>query len=468
MTVLLNPYTFATSVGGGITDPDDIAGLVLWLDARTPGGSFSDGDALSGWDDQTVSSNNFGPGTSPNWYDTTYTTPGGQPLVRFVDSANDYLIGPDNLFDVQSGTTFMLVRPNSLHTGFGIAARTGTGGTDRWYLPIFYSTGQMDITAGATTLNPFTSGSPYSAATWYLLTMRADGNTKEVWVDGVSEGTFSDSNTGDGSTVHIGRSTTSSSSYLDGDVAVVLHYDNALSDSDVSDVHDWISDTFLTFDPIADISWDMAWWADDPNWTDPGDGNSVSQWDAAVGTVDLSQGVASEQPTFRSSAADFNGKAVIEFDGGDALDTGVFTTISTKTEIFMVVRWGGGSGTQFIFDGGTSGERWAFYRTVGGNFLMFAGSSGIVVAANDSNVHAWSLVFDPSGNEIAYDGTTEKVNSNAGSHNLSQLRLGEAYDGTSKTSSGTRFAFVGIIQGGLTGDERSALYSWAQSYYGIS
>ena len=241
MTVLINPYAFGTTGGGGgISGPDAVSGLVLWLDARDIAGK-SDGDTLvaADWPDSSTAGNDPTGVTGTPTYETS-VTPTGQPAVNFVRSSSESFDLPDNLFNIQSGTTFVLFRtPTSYDSGLDTWVWFGrtAGGQDRWYC--YLNDGDIVAFTGSTSS---TLVANYALNTWYIVTLRGDGNNKEGWINGVSASTWTDTRTGDGFESYLAGGNDD----FDGDVPLFLHYNVALSDSDVSDVVDWIDGTFLT------------------------------------------------------------------------------------------------------------------------------------------------------------------------------------------------------------------------------
>lgn len=221
-----------------------------------------------------------------------------------------------------------------------------------------------------------------------------------------------------------------------------------------------------TFDPLS-ISWHTAFWAEDPDWTDPGDGNAVSQWDDASGNGrHATQGTASVQPTYRASTAAFNSNPTVEFDGDDDLSTATFADITGECEYFIVGSRSDDDNTEFFVDGVTSGKRRGVFQIVGGGgtnwWAIYAGFTREGGSTPDTAPHALRAVFD-GDDTLHYDGT-EIINDNAGSDDLDGLYLGRGQGGGGRLVG--HIAFVGLKEGTLTSQERADLLSWAQSHYG--
>lgn len=219
------------------------------------------------------------------------------------------------------------------------------------------------------------------------------------------------------------------------------------------------------FDPLS-ISWHTAFWAEDPNWTAPGDGNAVSQWDDASGNGrHATQATGSKQPIYRASAAAFNSQPVVEFDGTDDwLATAAFAAaITGASEHFVVAKFDTLTANTALQHGISGSARRSIQTDGGTQWQVFQGSTGVWGGTNDPALHAFRAVFD-STDEIVVDGTS-LASGNAGAENLTGVRLGANAGGTAGFFDG-RIAFVGIKSGTLTSTERSDLLAWAQSHYG--
>lgn len=212
-----------------------------------------------------------------------------------------------------------------------------------------------------------------------------------------------------------------------------------------------------SFDPLS-IAWDLAFWAEDPSWTNPGDGNAVSQWDDASGNgLHLTQGTGSQQPTYRASTAAFNGQPTVEF-AIDWMSTAGFTAIATG-DVFCVAS---SETSSFVWAGNDGSHRWDLLHASSGNFALHNGGSYITVAG-DTDPHAIRATYD-STDVLNVDGT-DILSGNAGTHSLDGLYVGRYYFDTTNRLAG-HIAFLGIIDGGLTAQERSDLLAWSQSHYG--
>lgn len=220
-----------------------------------------------------------------------------------------------------------------------------------------------------------------------------------------------------------------------------------------------------TIDPLS-IDWHAAFWAEDPNWAAPGDGNAVSQWDDASGNGRHAvQSTAAAQPIFRSSVSSMRTRPAVDFDGTDDwLATAAFASaITGVSEIFVVARLDTVKDCAIVH--GISGTARRAVQTIsaGANWAVFQGSTTVSGGATDTDAHAFRAVFDTT-DELHLDGALV-ASGDAGSENLTGLRIGANAGGSGFFLDG-QVAFVGLKEGTLTAQERSDLLAWARDHYG--
>ena len=205
-------------------------GLVLWLDALAIT-SLGDGCSVSEWADRSVNGNNATQGTSDK--QPTYVMNGlnGLPVVRF-DGSNDFLI-TENVSLGNSISVFAVVKAEDKMSGDPHDWKYNQG------IVTQYKDGRyiLDINSTATGFQ-FYDGSwikAYADATnWQLYgAIREYGLTNRLYINGAKVASQSTSVGTPGSTnpIKIGFSG-DYSRYLKGDIAEILVYSRALSDSE--------------------------------------------------------------------------------------------------------------------------------------------------------------------------------------------------------------------------------------------
>lgn len=216
------------------------------------------------------------------------------------------------------------------------------------------------------------------------------------------------------------------------------------------------------YSPLTAVSWASAFWAEDPDWTNPGDGNEVTSWrDAGSNAADAAK-VDANGPAYLASVAAFGGKPGIDISssssrgrlqqsGAIATQPGTFATI---------VLWDDFSSGDII-DGVTN--RWLLDRpSTTGLIRVFAGTS--VNTTINSSAGVSVILWDVNGasSSLYVNGTTQ-TGLSPGSASLSNTLIG----GTNSTATPGTFAFFGVTSGALmTTDEKTAFVEWAFDYYG--
>lgn len=234
-----------------------------------------------------------------------------------------------------------------------------------------------------------------------------------------------------------------------------------------------------SFDPLS-IGWYAAFWAEDPNWTDPGDGNAVSSWrnDGSGDWGAAAQATGTKQPLYRSSVAALNSKPAIDFDGSnDELKTSAGTAQEPSTGGGPLVsvmiadvtpnstfaylhdrraQVGGDPGTNRFIVGMTSGNGWRIY--------VDSGRDG---GTATSGAHLFVFDFWNNPNSYLYvDGVTIQNGVNIGWCSLDGLTLGAGINAGAFVDA--RIAFMGLKVGALTAQELSDIEAWATDHYGIT
>lgn len=210
-------------------------------------------------------------------------------------------------------------------------------------------------------------------------------------------------------------------------------------------------------------------WAEDPSWSNPGDGNNITTWrnngsDAV--NFSLSTG-GTNPPVFRSSVAALNSKPAIESTNGEKLMeiTGASaTSISQPNTVVMVVNDTTASGTRVFWDG-ESARNLCYSDTT--NFNLFAGT---IQTAGSSVTGALLLVgvYNGASSKLRVNGSETTVSATIGTAAMDGFRLlADFNDGTARVDG--HISYTAVYDGDLTAD--GGFSSWEQNiadYYGIT
>lgn len=224
------------------------------------------------------------------------------------------------------------------------------------------------------------------------------------------------------------------------------------------------------FNPLTLVSWHSAYWAEDPDWTNPGDGNAVTDWtDGSGNGRDLTQGTGTKRPLYRASVAALNGQPALEFDGtDDFLQTASSFTVTsgtlTKVIIYQLRSHAGGNRHVWsAMDNFTN--RADVFRTGAGHYIYgsaAAGGSAIFIGGGTSTFNG-VLEIDTFGSSGKVEINGSSVATGSGAAALTTHCIG-GYLGAEVSAS--TVAFAGMYLGTLTNDEKDALLAWSQDHYG--
>lgn len=229
-----------------------------------------------------------------------------------------------------------------------------------------------------------------------------------------------------------------------------------------------------SFDPFASISWHTAVWADDPNWTNPGDGVAVAQWDDGSGNArHLTQSNATHRPIFRSSVALLNNRAAVDFDGaGDFLSTATFTTVTTQLSLIWIGKRDGvgGGGDERLVDlvSAVSPYTSLYMSTSTGKWEAYANAKLTSSVSYDTTAgHAIRVKYNGASSAINVDGTA--TTGSLGANNATRVCLGVYNTGGFSGEGNIHTAFAGLYSGDITADGGWADFvSGVSDYYGLT
>lgn len=217
------------------------------------------------------------------------------------------------------------------------------------------------------------------------------------------------------------------------------------------------------FNPGA-LTWHTAFWADDPNWSNPGDGNAVSSWrDYSGNSRTATQGTGANQPIFRSSYASLNGRGAVDYtSSGQWLSTPTFTLAQPFTMLAIARTTS------------TAAARWLMADTDGSLALelnrfttptMYAGAFVNSTVTMDTSAHMVYGYFAGASSFIVCDAT--KTTGSAGTNTFSATYLSLAYRLGNSLLGG--LAFAGLYSGNIESDPNWATFkAGVASYYGVT
>ena len=231
----------------------------------------------------------------------------------------------------------------------------------------------------------------------------------------------------------------------------------------------------VLFDPLADIGWFDAFWAGDPDWSNPGDGNNISTL-RGVGTdgTDWSVVTPNAACTFDEVVASgFNSQPAIRFASPATRALAPKATFgSTITETWSVVAIGkrDSVGVNYFIDGLTGGTRAilsAAAADAAAKFRFYTAANTTSAVTQDTAVHLHVGVSPSSGNNQYQidNGTADTASVNAVSLTGSHIGIAQ----TDSVGLDGVLALVGYYSGDVRNDPGwSDFLVWAAATYGIS
>lgn len=233
-----------------ITAPTDITGCVLWLDPASI--TANDGDLITAWNDETVNNNDASAAGDdrPTYRDgTDYYH--GRPNIEFNGTTNRLTVAAAASLDNANATYAIVCRLNNLAANtdpswlinkvntnaatVGMRICDSDGANPGLYENFF----RLDGSEG--TVRTIASRGPYRQA-WTVFIFRYDGTTGEMYIDNDLSGSLSQSGSIDADNsglLAIGNHSSADLAWR-GRIADVVVYDNAISNSDLTDLVDYL------------------------------------------------------------------------------------------------------------------------------------------------------------------------------------------------------------------------------------
>ena len=235
---IINPYRF--SAAGGVTDPTDIAGCQLWLDAEQ--GVYSDAgttlannnDTVQQWNDQ-----------SGNGYNVTQTSEALRPTLK-TSGINSKDSVEFDVSDFMDGASPVVSPPNTIFAVFHITS------SDTFGAVVYDSDANSrhnffwNVAAGAyraSCQNAETTTQTTLSAD-YISSVIQNGASSSIHMNGADVGDGSvdlGTNDLDGITLGTVRAGLSADFYMRGQIAEVIVYDTALSTADRQAVETYLA-----------------------------------------------------------------------------------------------------------------------------------------------------------------------------------------------------------------------------------
>lgn len=221
------------------------------------------------------------------------------------------------------------------------------------------------------------------------------------------------------------------------------------------------------FDPSL-ITWKAAYWASDPSWTNPGNGNEVTSWRDYSGNGFTLTRPAASGPTYQSAVTELNNQPGLLFNGtSNALSVGSNTGTTQPNSIVVIVRADStAANKQRWVDNqtGVGGRQLIEGAYTDGKVLLYANSLASSNLTATTGAFFMTALFNGASSWVERSGT-RSTSISPGAANLGGLQVANA---SGIFASGV-VAFVGIYQGDITANGNwSAFKAGATATYGVT
>jgi hypothetical protein len=467
-TYLSNKWNISFPTGpGGVKD-----NLKLWLDASDSDTVTTVSGVVSLWEDKSTEGSDFSQSTSskrPTLDSSTYS----KDTISF-DGSDDYLTGSRTY---SNETTLFIVTEKSSGTSDYIFGAGASGGAIAGSPAIIteYSSVDLewfhDISPGDQDRETIASDGK-AASGLHLITVRqTDSSNLIARFNGAQKFSKTPVSSMSGKSIGYLGSASTSAGYMNGNIAEVALYHDALSDSDVD-----------TVEAALATKWGITLGGEPPSgnlalWLDASDSSTIKSASNCTGSVSnggtigcwqdksgnnyhLSQATSSSRPVWTTNA--FNSLAAITFDGSNDF----FSRSSSLTayEIFVVSKRDSTSGTGVLLGFQTNTRYFGYYGST--TYAYTGGWSRIGYTGNALNILSTNLVN--STKYIALNGVNQTL-TNSGT--LGALS-GNSYIGR-RHNSGSELYFDGkmaemlVYSSTLSSSDKSDAIDYLKNKWGL-
>lgn len=222
------------------------------------------------------------------------------------------------------------------------------------------------------------------------------------------------------------------------------------------------------FDPLTQVTPTHAMWAEDPSWSNPGNGNAASSWrNAGTPGQDPANATGTQQPIYRSTVSQLGNKPALEFDGTDDRLTVDCTDVAQTFKVVVVGRLTSNPGTQRNLVGFGPAATTGISRG-GSTFFSFSAGSNINSSVTaDTAGHVFRANLAGASSQMWIDGSSV-ASGGAGVNSFTRIKVGCSGSGTTDANfAPCQVAFYGIYSSATSDTDLATLAADLKSYYGL-
>lgn len=220
------------------------------------------------------------------------------------------------------------------------------------------------------------------------------------------------------------------------------------------------------FDPLTAFAWTAVYWANDPGWSNPGDGGTVTTW--RDGSGNGYTGTATGSPIYRATHAGLNNKAIVECTVDSVASSNFSSAISQPYSMVIIADdiIGEAVWTRVMSTGAHEVNGRIMKQPDGSLVLNTSGYDYPAINVSDTESVLLSALFSGSSSYAVKNGTASGT-VNPGTGTAANITVcNDSGGGAAHTE---KVAFAGVFAGDFhTEPNYAAFKSWVASYYGLT
>lgn len=212
------------------------------------------------------------------------------------------------------------------------------------------------------------------------------------------------------------------------------------------------------FDPLRSIAWRAAWWAGDPGWANPGNGNLVTTW--TDGTGNGRNLTTAAKPTFRSSVAALNNQPAVDFTAASKSLSVTDSLTGGFSLVLIAVYTSVTGGNRYAFGNFSDGFMFGYEGTIN-TWRLYNGIDSAGVPP-DTSAHFFAGFVNGGSSKFIVNSTS--VTGSLPTSSYSALAINPFFG-----SFLGYVAWASVIAGDITSNGQwSTFKSWAATTYGVT
>ena len=220
----------------------------------------------------------------------------------------------------------------------------------------------------------------------------------------------------------------------------------------------------VAFNPLDYGTPSYAFWAADPDWSNPGDGNAVTSWrnDGSASPTTIGEIGSGTSVTYRSAASAMASKPALQItSGGKALEVlrSAMSSVSQPSTLVTAIHVTSTTSGGHIVDSPNATRN--LFQHNGTSWVVFAGGTPRTQGTAALNTtYVTAVVYNAASSVLRVNGSNVALAGSPGTDARDGIRIfSNESEGGNATTSGF-VAYVGIFPSDITGE------SWFSTFEG--